>query len=535
MSVIVINFYHYLIQHLPVVLLVIPLVLWMWLNWKTLRPWKIALGTWSIVTLVAAAAILIGDFPQAAQHVWSERLAPIVSWTMGYRLYYPPGEGPVLTRYYGPISSLIYAPAALAARPTTAALIGASINVVLFFAPAYWFLIRGRQNTNFWLIATAAAIFTLISVTNIAMASVARLISTDVGAIAFAACAAATLIGSGDRPPIARGLWCGLFAALSIWSKQTMAPILLPLIIYAILIGGIGWSTRFAAGLLGAVAVFSVVIVAAFGWRELWFNMVFLPAMRPWQWPWLESASSIWRASKWIWRDIQPVGWMFIGAMFLRVNRFESGETIRGWWRRNFWTLPLLMAITTFPLCAYAYAQEGGSANLAAPASYFGLLAALAALVQGLRHTKETITPRGRLTYLFLMACLAGLMIQAWDKLVKLPQNFAVWTRLSDNDQETAFRFMKKHPQEVYFPSHSLASMLAEGRVYHSFVGMQCLELAKVSVTEPQLSSGLPERIRIIVLRGENITEPLTYLPQYNQPAPLVDMPGWTGLIRSEH
>src|SRR4051812_47481759 len=110
---------YYLFQLLPFLPVLIALA---WLAWRvrSRRAWTFMFTGASIVALTISLVLLVHAVLEARfDYAWAApRLAPILSWIKcGDRLYYLRGEGPVLVRLYGPISSLIYAPAALASTP----------------------------------------------------------------------------------------------------------------------------------------------------------------------------------------------------------------------------------------------------------------------------------------------------------------------------------------------------------------------------------------------------------------------------------
>ena len=86
------------------------------------------------------------------------RLAPILSWVNGAKLYYPPGQGPVLVRLYGPVSSLLYI-AVLAMCGTrllrSSILAAALLSVVPGYLTSFD---TSRQMFAFGVIAVAATI-----------------------------------------------------------------------------------------------------------------------------------------------------------------------------------------------------------------------------------------------------------------------------------------------------------------------------------------------------------------------------------------
>src|ERR1700722_14856945 len=69
------------------------------------------------------------------------RLAPTFALAHGYRLYYGPHQGPVLSTIYGPVVAIAYAPALLASTPMAAVRLATVITIILFLLPM--FLVAG--------------------------------------------------------------------------------------------------------------------------------------------------------------------------------------------------------------------------------------------------------------------------------------------------------------------------------------------------------------------------------------------------------
>lgn len=76
------------------------------------------------------------------------RLTPSVAWTMGYDVYYPADEGPILNTLYGPGTVLTFLPAALANDPSSAVLIAGLINVGAMSIPLLILLLLLRSQSG---------------------------------------------------------------------------------------------------------------------------------------------------------------------------------------------------------------------------------------------------------------------------------------------------------------------------------------------------------------------------------------------------
>jgi hypothetical protein len=451
----------------------------------------------------------------------------------GYRLYYRTGEGPMLIRFYGPAASMAYVPAALATTPTAAVFIGVLINLLLFILPGIWLIHRCRaKDQRRFLFFCIIALFAIIAARNPMLSYVARMVSTDAPAMALATCACAVLIAANS--PMRSGVLCGILAALAIWSKQTLCPLIGVLILYAMLSQGFRWSLRFAGAMLGVVIVISSVVIVWFGPRELLFNMITLPSARPWQSPWLSPTRAILRALWWIWRDAQPIQWIVLVAILLRWGFSTKGDGgFSAWVRQNPWLLPLMLAILILPLCAYSYAQFGGRSNVAAPVGYLGLLAGAIALMNAweTKTDEQTLDKTQRALRLTIATVLFAAIFIFPRELSKIPRDLGSWTQIALNHNEQAYDYARAHPFQTYFPQQPLATLLAEGKLYHFDDAILHMRFAGMTMRPAQLEAGLPSDLQRIAFPDrpvETILQPL--MPDFDfehaaQTEP--QLPGW--------
>jgi hypothetical protein len=104
-----------------------------------------------VVALLAAFAALISyclavfQAPSITEN--DHRLAPTFALAHGYRLYYGPTQGPVLSTIYGPVVAVAYAPSLVASTPMAAVRLATIITIILFFLPM--FLVAGTGEARF--------------------------------------------------------------------------------------------------------------------------------------------------------------------------------------------------------------------------------------------------------------------------------------------------------------------------------------------------------------------------------------------------
>jgi hypothetical protein len=129
-----------------------------------------------------------------------------------------------------------------------------------------------------------------------------------------------------------------------------------------------------------------------------------------------------------------------------------------------------------------------------------------------------------------LLAGSAFLMVGKMRAIETLP---AVVQGLRDNPESRAFAFVREHPGQVYLPSHPLVTLLAEGRAYHSSIGIEDQELAGVVIDEARFRAYLPPDLRYVLIRDRDEGRILKSLPEFGVSAPTPELPGWTVLVKN--
>ncbi|HEY7088334.1 MAG TPA: hypothetical protein VH518_09620 [Tepidisphaeraceae bacterium] len=531
---------YYVLQFLPTVLLATPVMIWMTMNLRTARAWRWMLVPIALAALLGAGAVLAAFIPGVTRDGWSaSRLCHAISWVNGEPLY--PGDNPshaVLVRMYGPVSAFVYLPTALAWRPTVALLAGAGINLVLLVAPTIWLMRRGNRligpsewastlaGTALLAISVAACVFILLPT--------AASVTIDAPAIGFGICACAVLAGrSADSISWRTGLLCGIFAALSIWTKQTMAPIVLALGIYLLLLERI----RATLVMLASIAVISGLLLLAFNPRNMLFDMVTIPSRHPTHWPWMDQFSVVLRGMRMIRRDVSAVCWMLLLAIALRLfdrPRALKLEALRDWLQRNGgWLLPLLVSLLVLPTTAMAYVKYGGGINNAAPSGYFALVAAVMALLGTCAAGSDTPTlpVPARLGRLAMLLVIVIVPLIHHREMLHTLEGLKTWSKLSDNDSEIAFRYSRQYPGEFYFPQCPLGALMGEGKAYHFDMAILDRELAGMTISAEQLHAGIPEHMRAMFYHDLSPSGPVPkLLPQFDQLTHPPELPGWSML-----
>ena len=273
--------------------------------------------------------------------VWNDlRLAPSLALLRGVSFYPPQDTGAVTTWMYGPLPTLLWAPAVLASTAKTAVLAAGTLNlafnlIAIGATAALWpSRLTRAQRLAAGLLATVIwpfASFQYLQADNVAIA---------LGLLANLVLVRAT-------QPWHRWL-AALLAVAPIFCKQTSVGIAAAQ--FAWLVAAQGWPAAWRHLLRGLVAglALAIVTVAPLDWHGVWFNMVTVPGHLPW------APNPVGRAV-----DMTPELLVQIGIpVALMVVA----------WRRIFsrdsrLLLPALVWICTLPPNVAAFFKFGGTLN----------------------------------------------------------------------------------------------------------------------------------------------------------------------------
>jgi hypothetical protein len=258
--------------------------------------------------------------------------------------------------------------------------------------------------------------------------------------------------------------------------------------------------------LLAAVGVpASVAFLYWFG-EPMLFNMVYVAAGHPWLKPGLGGlAATVWLLLRNVWEILALAG---LGLAVVLLNR--SASEARG---AASWLPPLLAAVFVLPTGALGANKLGGLFNSFHSVYYF--IAATAALFTGARRS-----PAARA--LAWVLCLAGILA-AWHS-----GRCAIWANppLWRNHQQVAYELALRRPGEVYFPWQPLASLLAEGKLYHFEYGVFDRVLGGYPPTQEHLRANLPPAVRWIATSHE-ARWMFTFFPEFSEEVQVPELPGF--------
>jgi hypothetical protein len=318
--------------------------------------------------------------------------------------------------------------------------------------------------------------------------------------------ACAALVTWRGTAPTTRALaLSATFAVLAPWAKQVEAPVAPALVLGLWILHGRAVAMRYLVLLAGIGLAVSAAFVAWFG-DPLLFNMIRLLNRHPWYTPGLFGLIQTLGSLLW---NVRGILALLAAALAVGWLAPRDGER-----RTGPWLLPLLAALFLLPTGALSANKVGGEPYALHSASY--VLAAIAALLVDASRRAPAVR------WLGWAFCAIG-VLAAWQS--GRPVAWAARPSIWQNDNQLAYEFALRHPGEAYFPWQPLASLLAEGRLYHFEYGMMDRLLGGYEPTPAHVREELPPHMQWIAAHTRVWT--FNYFPDYSVNATLPELPGW--------
>ncbi len=450
------------------------------------------------------------------------RVVPSVALAAGYDLYYGPDHGPIMSTLYGPVKALCYLPAAWASTPTAAIMIAGTLNVGFILLPlGLIHLAGGRGRTRPPIAAWAGFLFAASAVLDLrATRYMATKVHVDAPAVGLGLLSCLVLMTAAERPGHRRLAVAAGLAVLAAWTKQVEAPLIAAQAVYLGVAYGRKTAVRFLAwgGALGTLV--SLVFVALYGFEEMFFNIVTVPARHPWQGSWSWLLLSLLELA------IQSSAFLLIILLALRVIS-RRGCGVASSLRESPWTLLVVVALFLAPTSVVGRTIIGGDEN-----SYYSLYYLLAAASLILARIDWTGSPEIRRRFgagvLYLLATGALCLAPNYE----IPRHLG---QLRDNPQERAYEFARTHPGKAYFPWNPLSTLMAEGQLYHFDYNVYDRQLAGFKPSDAHFRAHIPPEMQYVLFH-ENAHDQrvLAFLPEFGHEIELAELPDWIVYTRDD-
>lgn len=493
------------------------------------RPWGSGwVGVPVLVMLLALYLTLWAVVVQSPQNDWNAtRLAPSVSLTYGYDLYYGPSKGPITVMMYGPVDALAYLPSIFAGSPTGAVVIAELITILLVFFPLFlihWQTRLTGPNGSTRALAGFSMASGAILVTK-GTVLMATAVHADAPALGFGLLSCAVLTTGDEEPGWGRLFLSAGLSVLSIWAKQVEAPLILAIGTYLALAYGLRTSLRYALCTLLVGSFVSTMLLIWFGWTDLYFNMFLVPASHPWFGPatYALAMSALEMAPPFV-----LFGSIVTAGIIITFGRWsEHRDSLGEWLRSRKWTLIVLAALFMVPTSLLGRVKWGGWLN--AYHTLYYLICAASLVLVDLSYPEVAKRYHRVFSWALILSAIlfVGLTLPFTGDLEKI-------TRMKDNPQEQAYRFALKYPGEAFFPWNTLSTLMAEGNLYHQEPGIDHREAAGLQTPEKLLLAHIPSHMKYLAYQRNRATESLRdRFPEFDRKVTLEELPGWIVYTRS--
>ena len=446
---------------------------------------------WLDLMFVAMCAVFVlvsalgSPYPFQSDH----RVFPLFLFADGKPVYGDPATGAIAPSLYPPLSFLAYFPALLFRRPGAAITCGKLMAQVYTIVPILWLLWSrrnrpgsGRQPTVMLMLAALMVALTSDILSKMVM------LHADAPALFLCFCACLLmerfLRNSGSGTLFAMALCC----AAAPWAKQpAVAIVLMPAI------------TLLALRRWKALAGFSLVYIL---FQTLLAGLFFF----------------LFRGQRlffWVFAAVfkQEMGSVGAGAthgvsgggaltqmllvivfyaVFTRFRLLVHGAEAR---QVRLEDIFVLAAVVELPSSILGFLFPGADSNallyFAQPAFIFVLL-----------RLQADVLPRIAIPMLRRALAAVTVVCVLWST-TPFENATSGWSLRYGFDVDLAYKYMRAHPGQVWFPRYPLTSYLAEGKIYHSEMGFLNLEAMGIPISESHLLAYIPNGGRLIACAAD--------------------------------
>jgi len=430
-----------------------------------------------VLFLILAGDVLDGIL-SGPQRMWNEaRLARGIAVAYGYPLY--PGQhalGAVIGTMHAPFGYLIYAGLAVLKDPVLAIVTGCALSAVLYFGPLFWIHMRVGETGRL------CSLYGFLACSAIVLASPGSKFSAlNVHVDAAAACTAVLAAGilATSRTRLGNALLAASAAlgVLSVFSKQTMAPVPVALACFVLLAEGPRRFLRYVLFQFVSCITIGASFLLALGPRNLIFNTVTMAThLGPRPSADLARGVSIERIALSV--AVPVLAILFAGLAF------DSAGGVRARVAANRWLVFLFAGVLQVPFALRGWSTTGGDTNHLGMVTLFIALAATTGLI--MTPPMPALIQRS-----LLIGIIVATLVLPWSSL----SDAAV---LNQVPSEVAFRYERQHPGRAYFPMNPLAVLLAGGKLTQFDPALDDRGRTGFALTPEQFTSGLPPHYLLI-------------------------------------
>ena len=410
-------------------------------------------------------------------YAWNEtRLAPAFAIRDGINPYPPIDGGPLSTWIYGPIGIFINLPATLAQTPLAAVRIAGIINSIVVLLPLVVIFLGSAE-----LRARGKVICGLALALSILLVPQPNLVLQVADHTAIA-CGLLSLWCLAREPKPSSGRLATIVAltVLAVWSKQIAVFLVAAHVGFLLLNGQRAAVWRYLAWF----TLFNIVALVAFAWAfgfgNLWLNLVDIPARLGW-------ANFSERLMMRRWSLVGQIGLPIAGLFSLwRARRWPSRERESG----RFFQLGALAYSAMLPIGLFAFFKVGGDTNLL--------------------HSWDYLMPAALLWWLGseqpsrFREASSLVMIAAFALALHVSDFVAPPSRPYTQHFDSAAALTTRYPQGIWFPQNPVITYYTDHKLWHSEDGVSTRFLAGYGIHEADFRRHLPPKLQAIAYPSVN-------------------------------
>jgi hypothetical protein len=427
--------------------------------------------TWPLhlrVILMISILLLSGALTCAvlATPLWSyngTRLIPSFLLVSGHKVLELHGNGPLYSTHYAPLTYIAYVPATLFKTPNAAVLAGSTMTISMCLTAVGWLHFGGgRWRNDFWtaLLGFTATGYLICYLEPLRYSCVN--IHADGPGIALGGAACAVLRWREALPPWFAMITSVTLAGMAALCKQPLALLPVGLLAYLWMADGRKVAILYLKALCGAGVILVCVCIWAFGPKELYYNLISIPARQPWR---LSSVTAVVQPLRTFIRLTLPVLLIAVVALVVAFTQGQWKTPGLRSLRANNWMIMFVVGLALLPSSMAGIAKIGGDINSLSFSSFFltvGVTCMLADLAS--RQSRREVRQAAK-------GCLLALSLLL--TIVELPGALPARVRsLRVAEQQIVFDYIRGHQHTTFFPWFPLSHLLAEGRFYHSGYGI---------------------------------------------------------------
>jgi len=312
----------------------------------------------------------------------------------------------------------------------------------------------------------------------------------------------------------------------AIWTKLTVAPVIVALILYVLLIKSCKEAYIYTVLFILAFASLAGFFIYIHGYDSLWHNMISIGASHT-------HTKTLKEGILHFWYNTRPI--IVILSIYLCIRTLYIGKsyTTKEIIQKNDWLLFVLVALFAVPASVKAYLVPGGVVNHALGLFYFLSLAFARAISGSASEDEKNIVMRSMSRSGLIIGTVAMIVTYTFflfdpnRRVAELYQSFHL-----SHDQ--AAEYARKNPGTIWFPWNPLSNTIAERRVYHFAYSIYDRILAGHDVRREDIQAYIPEKLKYIAFyqnigytqaQYEHI---MTYFPRYTEIVEIPELENWT-------